>query len=98
MLVILGSRRKDVEESLALRIDLQHAGHVAASVAIIRCAPDGAQTIVVEHLVSFLAELVGPEDVRHVVYGQELLDDLCAKGISRASRGEGEFVTVGIWV
>jgi len=39
---------------------------------------------------------MGPQDVRHGIDFQELLDHLCAKGVSSASWAEGELVS--FWV
>jgi hypothetical protein len=98
VLIILRCRRKDIEEAFPRVADLKHRCHVPAPVAVVGRAPDGAQPVVVEDLVAFLAELVRPQDVRHVVDGEELLDDLRAEGVACAARREGKFVTVRVWV
>lgn len=98
MQVVLRRGRKHVEEPLALIAYLQDAGHVAAAIAVVGCAPDGAQAVIVEDLKAFLAELVGTEDMRHVIYCQKLFDDLSAEGIAGAARGETEFVSVCVRV
>lgn len=98
MHVILRSRSKDIEEALATIADLEHAGHVAASIAIVGGAPYRAQSVVVEDLESLLTELVGAEDMGHVVDGQEFLHHLGSKGVAGAAGGEGEFVSVGVGV
>lgn len=86
-LVVLGRGGEDVEEALARVADLEHAGHVTAAIAVVGRAPDGAEPVVVEDLVPFLAELVRPEDVAHVVDGQELLHHLRAEGVAGAAWG-----------
>ena len=83
MLVILRRRSKDIKEPLPGIANLQHARHVTASVAVIRRTPHRAQSIVVQNLVALLTQLVGAQDVVHVVDGQEFLNNLRAKGVAR---------------
>lgn len=98
MLVVLWSRRKDVEEPLARVANLQYTGHVATPVAVVGRAPDRAQPVIVQDLEALLTQLVGSEDVIHVVYRQELLDYLRAKGVACPAGAEGELVSLGVWV
>ena len=97
-LVVLGRGGEDVEEALARVTDLEHARHIAAAVAVVGGAPHRAQSVVVEHLVALLAELVRAQDVVHVVDGEELLDDLGAKRVAGAAGREAELVAVRVWV
>lgn len=96
--VILRRRRKDVEETLAVQANLQHAGHVTAPVAVIRRAPDGAQAVIVQDLEPLLAQLVGAEDVAHAVDGQEFLDHLRAECVACAAWRQGELVSFGVGI
>lgn len=98
MLVVLGGGGEDVEEALAGVADLEDAGHVAAAVAVVGGAPDGAQVVVVEDLEALLAELVGAQDVGHAVDGEELLDDAGAEGVAGAAGAQGEFVALRVRV
>lgn len=59
MHVILRRGIENVEETLARVADLEHAGHVAAAVAVIGGTPNGAEAVVIQDLVALLAELVG---------------------------------------
>lgn len=86
MQIILRRGVEDVEDPLPPIADLEHARHVPTPVAVIRRAPDRAQPIVVEDLISLLAELVRAEDVVHLVDFQELLHHLRTEGVARASR------------
>ena len=98
MLVVLRGGGEDVEEALAGVADLEHAGHVAAAVAVVGGAPDGAEVVVVEDLEALLAELVGAQDVRHAVDGEELLDDARAERVAGAAGAEGELVALRVRV
>lgn len=85
MNIILGSGRKDVEETFTRVANFKHAGHVATTVTVVGRAPDSAEAVIVEDLEALLTELVSAQDMRHVVDSQELLNDLCAKSIPRAA-------------
>ena len=85
MQIILGRGIKDIEVPLSLIANLEHTRHISAPVAVIRRAPDCAQPIVVEDLISLLTELVRAEDVVHFVDIQELLHYLCTESVARAS-------------
>lgn len=98
MQIVLRRRIKDIEKPLPLIADLEHARHVPTPVAIVGRAPDGAQSIVIEDLISLLTELVRAEDVGHFVDVQELLDDLCAESVARASRRQRELIPLGIGI
>lgn len=98
MQIILRRRVKDVEESLPLIANLEHARHVPASVAVVRRAPDGAQPVIVQDLIPFLTELVRAEDVVHPVDVEELLHNLRAERVPRAAGREGELVALRVRV
>ena len=98
MQIILRRRVEDIEEPFRLIAHLEHARHVAAPVAVIRGAPDGAQPVFVEDLVALLAELVRAQDVVHLVDVEELLDHLGAERVARAAGGEGEFIPLRVRV
>ncbi len=98
MRIIFRRRRENVKEPLPRVAHLQHTREIPAPVAVVRCGPDGAEAVVVEDLVAFLAELVGAQDMRHAVYLEELAYDLGAEGVACAAGGEGEFVAVGVGV
>lgn len=98
MHVILGGSIEDVEEALARIADLEHAGHIAAAVAVIGGAPDGAQAVVVQNLVALLTQLMGTQDVRHAVDLEELADDLGAKGVAGAAGAQAELVALAVGV
>lgn len=96
--IVLGGSVEDVEEALACVADLEHAGHVAAAVAVVGGAPDGAEAVVVQDLVALLAQLVGAQDMRHIVDLEELLDDLGAEGVAGAAGAEAELVALAVRV
>ena len=98
MQIILRRRVKHIEDPVPLIAHLEHARHVAAPIAVIRRAPDGAQPVVVQDLIALLTELVRAEDVAHLVDVEELLDHLCAESVSRASGREGELVALRVRV
>lgn len=83
--LILGRRIKHIKVLLAVRPDLENTRHVATAVAIVGRGPDGREFVVVEDREAFHAELVRAEDVDHVVRVEELVDDLGAKSVARAS-------------
>lgn len=85
VLVILGCSSKDVEKALSGVADLKHASHVSAAITVIGCAPDRAKPVIVEDLESFLAKLMGPENVVHIVHRQEFFDNLRPKCITSAT-------------
>ena len=94
--IILRRRIKHIEVPVPLIAHLEHARHVPAPIAVIRRAPDGAQPVIVQDLIALLTELVRAEDVVHLVDVEELLDDLCAEGVSCASGREGELVALRV--
>lgn len=98
MNVILRRRIEDVEEPFPSIADLKHAGHVATSIAVIWGAPHCAQSIVIEHLVSLLTELVRTKNVCHRVHREELLHHLCSEGVTGTARRQREFVTLRVRV
>ena len=98
VLVVFRGGSEHIEEAFAGVTDLQHAGHVSASVAVVGRAPHGAQPIVVEHLEALLTQLMGSQDVVHIVHCEELLNHLGAECISSTARGEAELVPLGIGV
>jgi hypothetical protein len=96
MYFVLGSGIKDVPLSLSCRADLEDASLVSTSVAIVGCAPDGGQSVIEHDHVPFITELMCAENVYHRINLKELLDDLCAKGITGSSRTQRELVAVGV--
>jgi hypothetical protein len=98
MLVILRACVKDIEKSLSRIADLENAGHIPAAVAVVRCAPHSTQSIVIENLESFLAQLVCSEDVRHGIHLEELPDNLRSEGVTGAPRTERKLVPLRIGV
>ncbi len=98
MQIILRRRCKHIEEPLSCIADLQYTRHIATSITVIGCAPNGAESVIVQDLVAFLAELMCAQDVRHVVYFEELFHDLRAKGVACSAGGQGEFVAFWIGV
>lgn len=98
MLVVLGRGREHVEEALPDIADFQDASHITAPVAVVGGAPHRAQVVVVEDLEPLLAELVGAQDVVHLVDGEELLDDAGAERVAGAARRERELVALRVRV
>lgn len=96
--IILRSRVEDIEISFTGIRNLKNTGQISAPVAVIRSTPDGAQPVVVQDLVSFLAELVGPQDMRHAVDLEKLPHHLSAERVPRTSRGEGELIALRVRV
>lgn len=96
MYVVLRRRIEDIEEPLAGIADFEHTGQISASIAVIWRTPNRAQSVIVEHLIPLLAQLMRPQDMRHAVDLEELANDLRAERIPRATRGERELVSVGI--
>lgn len=85
---ILRRRIKHIKVLLPVRPDLEDARHIAAAVTIVGRGPDGREFVIVEDREAFHAELVRAEDVNHVVRVEELVDDLGAKSVARASAKE----------
>lgn len=56
--IVFWCRIEDVEETFSCITDFQHTGHVAASIAVVWCAPYSAQSVIIQYLVAFLAQLV----------------------------------------
>jgi hypothetical protein len=98
MHVVLWRGIEDVEEALSIVADFEHTGHVSASVTVVRSAPYSAQSVVIQHLISFLTELVGSQNMRHVVDLEKLLDHLGTKRVARSARTQAELVSFGVWV
>jgi hypothetical protein len=98
MYFVLGSGIEDVPLSLSCRADLEDASLVSTSVAIVGCAPDGGQSVIEHDHVPLITELMCAENVYHGVDLEELLDDLCAKGVAGSSRTQRELVAVGVRV
>jgi len=98
MQIILGRRCKHIEVSLPRIADLEHRGHIPTSIAIIRRRPHRAQSIVIQHLVAFLAELMGAQNMVHAIHLEELPDHLRPKGISGAPRAQRELVPLRVRV
>lgn len=96
--IVLRGGVKDIEEPFARVAHFKHTGEVPAAVAIVGGTPDGTETVIIEHLVSLLAQLMSAQDVGHAVDLEELADDLRAKGIPSAAGGEGELVALGVRV
>lgn len=103
--LVLWCGLKDVEVHGTLaRADFEDARRVAATVAVIRGGPDGGEVVVEQDAVALHAELVGAQDVGHVVCFQEFSDDAGAKGVSgtaardeERNAGDEEGRTGGIW-
>jgi len=87
---------EDVEISLPSITDFQHTRHVPAPIAIIGSAPYRAEAIIIQHLISLLAELVRTEYMCHRIDVQKLLDHLSAEGIARPSWTETELIPLRI--
>lgn len=51
---------KNIEISFACVTHLQDTSQVSAPIAVIRCTPDRTESVIVENLISLLAQLVGP--------------------------------------
>lgn len=83
--IVLGRGRKNVEETLARVTHFKNTGHVSTTVAVVWRTPDSAEAVVVKDLKALLTELVGAEDMRHVVDSQEFLNNLCSKSVPRAA-------------
>jgi hypothetical protein len=83
--VVLRGRVEDVEEHAAAGPDLEYASRVPASIAVVRCRPHRRQVLLKQGRVALHAELVGSEDVRHLVDLEELVDDSRAKGVTCSS-------------
>lgn len=77
---------------------LQNTRQIPTSIAIVRRAPDSAESVVVETLIAFLAELMRSEDMRHGVDVEEFGDDGGAERVSGTAGGEEELVAVGVGV
>ena len=98
MQIILRRRVEHVEDPVPLIAHLEHARHVAAPIAVIGRAPDGAQLVIVQDLIALLAELVRAEDVVHLVDIEELGHHLGAERVPRAAGREGELVALRVRV
>lgn len=98
MRIILRRRIEHVPFPLTARPDFQYAGQVATPITVIRRTPHGGQPIFKHHHVSFVAELMGAEDMRHAVHLQELLHHLLSERISRPSRTQAKFVSLSVRV
>lgn len=59
MEIVLWSCVKDVEEPLTGVTHFEDAGEVSTSIAVVWSTPHRAQPVIVEDLVSFLAQLMG---------------------------------------
>jgi hypothetical protein len=66
--------------------DLEDAGRITASVAIVRSRPYGCQATVVEHREPFHAQLVCTQNVVHRIDFEKFADNLSAKGITGSSK------------
>ena len=98
MQIILRRGVEDVEETLRLIAHLEHARHVAAPVAVIGGAPDGAEAVVVEHLIALLTQLVRAEDMAHAVDVEELAHDLRPERIPGPAGAQAELVALRVRV
>ena len=96
MQIILRRRIKHIEVPVPLIANLEHARHIPTPIAVVRCAPDGAQPVIVQDLIALLTELVRAEDVVHLVDVEELLDHLRAERVPCASGRQGEFVALRV--
>lgn len=76
---------ENVKEACEVVTNLEDRSHVTASVTVVGGTPHCAEFVIEQHLVSFLAELMGPKDMRHAIDIQELVHDLCPKCVSCAS-------------
>ncbi len=92
MRLILRRGIKDIKKPFSRIPDLEHARHVPAAIAIIGRTPHRTESVVIQHLVPLLTELMCSEDMRHGVDVQEFAHDLGPESISCSSRGEGELV------
>jgi len=87
---------EDVPFSLSGGADLENTSLVSTSVAVVGSAPHGGQPVIEHDHVPFITELVCAENVCHGVDLEELLDDLCAKGVTGSSWTQRELVAVGV--
>ena len=96
MRIILRRRVEDIPLPLTPRADFQYTGQIAASVAVVGCAPDRRQSVVEHDHVPFITQLVRAQDVRHTVDFQELLHHLRSESVSGASRAKAELIPLSI--
>ena len=98
VLIIFRCCLKYIKEPFTRVTDLQYTGHIATTIAVIRSAPDGAQSVVIQYLISFLTELVSPQDVRHRIYVEKFPDDLGTKCVTCSPWAKAELISIWIWI
>lgn len=98
VLLVLRCSVKDIPLPLSVRADFEHAGLVAATIAVVRCAPYCRQPVVEHDHVALVTKLMCPQYVVHRVDLEKLFDHLCPKRIACTSWTQRELVSISIWI
>lgn len=76
---------EDVEVSLPRVTYFKDTGEVPASVAVVRSTPHRTQTVVIENLIPFLAQLMRSQNMRHAIHLEEFSNDLRTECVTGSS-------------